>query len=280
MKPAKSKKNTVHSFEVDEAVKYGIAEAVLLSNIRHWLTYHKANKSNIHDGYVWTFNSAQAFSELFPYISRRQIARHLKSLCDAGVLMTGNYNERRYDRTTWYTMPHEFSVDKNDQSIDANCPIHWSKMTNGFTENVQPIPNINTNINPNINFLSSLSENEKECYEWAKSHSYWRKKTTTVDRFLTLYRNNQPDNVKQQFAEFQAKKNQCNVGNANTGLNSSNTQNGGNHATQNQFNATRGATGGKLSAVDRVRVANGLPTQREENERRRQQQQQQERVIN
>lgn len=256
MKPAKSKKNTVHSFEVDEAVKYGIEEAVLLSNIRHWLTYHKANKTNIYDGYVWTFNSAKAFAELFPYMSQHTVNRSLKKLCDAGVLMTGNYNERRYDRTTWYTIQHEFSFVKNEQSILQNSKNHLAKTQNGFSENAEPIPNINTDINPNINFLSSLSENEKECYEWAKFEPYWGKLLTKFpDRFKHYYHNGK---MREQFEKHQAKKSQCNGANANTGLNSSNTQNGGNHATQNQHNANNGGFGRKLSAAEQVRKACGL----------------------
>jgi hypothetical protein len=89
---------TMHFFEVEEAMKYGVESAILLTNIRFWLTKNKANQSHIHDGYYWTYNSAAAFVELFPYMPRRSISMYLKKLCDLGVLKSGNYNEIKYDR--------------------------------------------------------------------------------------------------------------------------------------------------------------------------------------
>ena len=69
-----------HSFNIDDAVKYGVNQAILLSNFRHWLDYHKANKTNIHDGFVWMYNSSKSFSELFPYMKASSIRRWLKEL--------------------------------------------------------------------------------------------------------------------------------------------------------------------------------------------------------
>lgn len=280
MKPAKPKKNTTHSFEIDDAIQYGTDAAVLLFNIRHWLSHNKANNSNIHDGYVWTYNSKKAFSELFPYMSEDTVKRNLKKLCDAGVLMTGNYNERRYDRTTWYTIPAEFSTPLNSSlceielSIVRNRLNHSAKSPNGLGENAEPIPNINTDITTNINFFSSLSENEKECYEWAKFEPYWGKLLTKFpDRFKHYYHNGK---MREQFEKHQAKKNQSQGANLETGLNSSNTNsNGGYYEPRNQNNASNGGTGRKLSAVDRVKLA-----QQQQREQREQQRQAAERVIN
>ena len=157
---------TMHFFEVEEAVKHGIESAILLSNIRFWLTKNKANQSHIHDGYYWTYNSAAAFVELFPYMTKQSIARYLKNLCDAGVLKSGNYNEIKYDRKLWYTIPAEFAVkqpealnlaisqnetctSQNEASITQN-EKSISYFETSISQNGAPIADINTDINPDV----------------------------------------------------------------------------------------------------------------------------------
>ncbi len=133
-----------HIFLIDDAVKYGVEKAVILQNIRFWLEKVRANDkdSHKHDGYYWTYNSARAFAELFPYFSERKVQRLLTQLEDDGVIMSGNYNKMAYDRTKWYSMP-EFS-------ICQNCQMEGSKMVNGITESVQPIPNVIPNVISNV----------------------------------------------------------------------------------------------------------------------------------
>lgn len=132
-----------HNFDVDIATKYGILEAILLDNINYWLLKNEANEKNYHDGNYWTYNSTRAFAELFPYASQRQIQTALKKLINEGILITGNYNEYACDRTLWYAF-----TDKG-KSIMRKCKMDCTKNGNEFTENVKPIPNINTNINTN-----------------------------------------------------------------------------------------------------------------------------------
>ena len=198
---------TMHFFEVEEAIKYGVESAILLSNIRFWLTKNKANQSHIHDGYYWTYNSAVAFTELFPYMPRRSISMYLKKLCDLGVLKSGNYNEIKYDRTTWYTLPAEFAVKPPEAlnlAIGENCQssgdfrpsIGEFDQSNGeFRPSIgqirQPIPDINTDSKPDINtdaaVGSPLSEEQQKCFEWAKTEKFWSSKVYSVKAFLSLY---------------------------------------------------------------------------------------------
>ena len=39
-----------HSFEVEDAVKYGVEKAIILNNLRFWLEKNRANRKNISDG--------------------------------------------------------------------------------------------------------------------------------------------------------------------------------------------------------------------------------------
>lgn len=130
-----------HSFNVDVAQKYGVHAAVLLNNISFWCLKNKANGLNEHDGSFWTYNSKKAFSELFPYMTARQIDYALKRLIDEKILITGNYNANAYDRTLWY------AVTEKGFSILQNCAMEETQLCNGSTEIVEPIPDINANIN-------------------------------------------------------------------------------------------------------------------------------------
>lgn len=132
-----------HSFNVEIAKEYGILEAILLENINYWLLKNEANEKNYHDGNYWTYNSTRAFATLFPYASQRQIQTALKKLINEGILITGNYNEYAYDRTLWYALTEK------GKCIMRKCKMDDTEKGNGFTQDVKPIPNINTNINTN-----------------------------------------------------------------------------------------------------------------------------------
>ena len=129
------------SFNSEVAKEYGVDEAIMLENIRFWILKNKANKKHEYDGEYWTYNSTRAFEEIFLFWTKRQIERILKSLQVKGLIKTGNYNKVAYDRTRWYALTDL------GKSIYAFGEIEIRKDVNRNTQNVQPIPYINTYIN-------------------------------------------------------------------------------------------------------------------------------------
>ena len=93
-----------HYFYVDLALRYGVNAAILLDNIHFWISKNKANGTNFHDGYTWTYNSIEALSKQFPYLSAKQIRTALLKLKDEGIIITGNYSNNAFNRTTWYAL--------------------------------------------------------------------------------------------------------------------------------------------------------------------------------
>lgn len=142
-----------HSFDVDIAVEYGVLEAILLNNLWFWIKKNEANKVNYFDNDYWTYNSVRAFGELFPYVSQKQIQTALKHLENEGLIKTGNYNKSTYDRTLWY------AFDLQGKWIMQKSKMEVPKKENGLVKNVEPIPDINTDINTNNN-CSSEDDNE------------------------------------------------------------------------------------------------------------------------
>ena len=130
-----------YSFNTQHAVQYGLDEAVMLHNLLFWLAKNKANGSNIHDGKAWTYNSASAFTQLFPFWKERKIARILVSLEEQGAVESGCYNKAGYDKTKWYSSPLLDSLTNSVQSNDQICPIDTPDLSNRLTSYVQPIPN-------------------------------------------------------------------------------------------------------------------------------------------
>jgi hypothetical protein len=109
-------------------------------------------------GHVWTYNTAEAFNELMPYFSPNKIQKLLKQLEVDGVIVTGNFNRKRYDKTKWYTMPgYEVS-----ESLQPNGGMDNAKRLKGISETAEHIPDVNADITTDIkNNVSNATECEK-----------------------------------------------------------------------------------------------------------------------
>ena len=145
----------IYCFDGRVAKEYGVNAAVILYNLDFWIKKNKGNEKHFYDGTYWTYNSARAFTEVFEFLSERQIQACLKKLVDDGILITGNYNKIAYDRTLWY------AITKKGYSILRNGEMETTKLSNGTTQIVEPIPDINTNINKDIINIISKQDAKK-----------------------------------------------------------------------------------------------------------------------
>lgn len=141
----KNETQSMHHFRVEDAVNHGVDKAVILSNLRFWLSLNKDKKSkpHCHDGYYWVYNSAKELATLFPYFTQSKVQRLLKQLEKDKVILVGNYNKVKYDRTRWYSLP--------EYSIDNICDTDNTELNNGSDEIVEPIPDTKHLSKPNIN---------------------------------------------------------------------------------------------------------------------------------
>lgn len=123
-----------HSFSIEVAQKYGIEEAILLEHLFWWCEKNRANGKHLIEGRYWTYNSAKAFAELFPYMSPAKIRRTLISMEDSGLIVSGNFNDNKYDQTKWYALTElATAFYRNVKSSEQNCKMN--------------ITDINTDIN-------------------------------------------------------------------------------------------------------------------------------------
>lgn len=73
-------------------------KAVILQQIHYWLE----RSTNLKDGYKWVYNSMAEWNKQFPWIAIATLKRKFKSLEDEKLLITGNYNRAKFDKTKWY----------------------------------------------------------------------------------------------------------------------------------------------------------------------------------
>lgn len=138
-----------HSFDIETAKKYGVEEAVFIENMRFWIAKNMANERHFYDGRYWTYNSAKAFTQLFPYWSASQVNRIIKKLELAGVLLSGNFNQSAYDRTKWYSLNEE---------------IHFTESQNGNHGIAKTL--IRTDVNTDVSAASLSTKAERLSKEW------------------------------------------------------------------------------------------------------------------
>lgn len=137
---------STHSFPLNIAIQYGVNEAIILQHIYFWYQKNKANKKHFYDGAYWSYNTAEAFSEIFPYFTQRQIQYAINKLREEGLVQTGNYNANKSNRTLWYTLTQK-GLSYFETSILQNCQMQMTKLSNANDKNVKSYTDISTDIN-------------------------------------------------------------------------------------------------------------------------------------
>ena len=132
-------------FHSSLAVALGLNEAILLQRINLWLNCKPHNA----DGRSWIYNSYKSWQEQLPFFSESTIKRALKNLADKGIIIKGNFNKFKMDRTIWYSIDYN----KLDKIIDTlNLPLG---------QNDTMILGQNDTTNTNVYTMSNKKEKAK-----------------------------------------------------------------------------------------------------------------------
>ena len=147
-----------HSFNINLAKKYGIEEAILIENFIFWIKKNIANQKHFYDGRYWTYNSAKAMAQLFPYMNDKKIYRIIDNLCKINFLLKGNYNTDPFVKTLWYSFSDEAIEVLGKEGYDI------TKIESPFPENGNSYTDINNTDNKedNIIILSKKAEDNAE----------------------------------------------------------------------------------------------------------------------
>lgn len=89
------------------ACAFGLNESIVLRRIHKWVKHNRKKQSEMHlkDGLYWTFNTIEEWrDEEFPFWGYDTVRYALIALEKLGLIFVGNYNDRKGDRTKWYTV--------------------------------------------------------------------------------------------------------------------------------------------------------------------------------
>ena len=86
----------------------GVNEAIVLQQIHGWLVSNEKRGLNYKNGRYWTFNSLKKWHENhFSFWSESTLKRVFTSLENKGILIVGNFNRSKLDRTKWYSIDYD-----------------------------------------------------------------------------------------------------------------------------------------------------------------------------
>jgi hypothetical protein len=123
------------------ATAIGLNEAIVLQQIQYWINSNQQRKSKHHfiNGRWWTYNTAEAWQEQFPFWSVSTVRRILASLRDSGLVIAEAHGDNGFDHTLWYTIDYSALNDlpnlakSNYPSFDNTDLANLGKSTNTET---------------------------------------------------------------------------------------------------------------------------------------------------
>ena len=97
------------------ACRIGLNEAIVLQQIHYWLENKRKSvkekdldkEKTYINGRFWTYDSYAEWQKQFPFWSVRTVERIFTNLENKGILISGTFNERKTDRTKWYTIDYD-----------------------------------------------------------------------------------------------------------------------------------------------------------------------------
>lgn len=150
------------------ASKIGLNEAIFLQQIHYWLN----RSNNFYDGYRWVYNTYEEWREQFPFWSVATLRRIVNKLEKEQLLIIGNYNKLKIDKTKWYRINYGLlnrmssPCAQNEQSRCSNCADEALNMS-------RPLPEITTETTTENTTLKRSSCNKYEiCHMDAATYFY------------------------------------------------------------------------------------------------------------
>lgn len=98
------------------AAEIGLNESIMLLQLDFLISVGKHE----HDGRRWTYQSVTALREMFPWWGRATILRIIRSLKARGLILTDNFNQHAYDKTTWFALNQDGIAQLKSVSLFQN----------------------------------------------------------------------------------------------------------------------------------------------------------------
>ncbi|WP_289460935.1 hypothetical protein [Lactobacillus intestinalis] len=112
-----------------------VHEAIILQQVQYWLS-----RSNfIFNNRKWVYNTLDEWHEQFPWITKKSVGDKFRSLEKKGILIVGNFNKLKYDRTKWYSIDYDkLNSLINNENIDENVDMTDKEVSSSCIEKKLP----------------------------------------------------------------------------------------------------------------------------------------------
>jgi DnaD/phage-associated family protein len=97
------------------AASVGLNESIILQQLHYWLE----RSTHVYEGYKWVYNTYEEWQEQFPFWSESTIRRIITKLEKLGLIITGNFNRSKIDKTKWYRINYEKLAQLQDEQSTA-----------------------------------------------------------------------------------------------------------------------------------------------------------------
>lgn len=93
------------TFDSDLKLIKDPVKKILFPRIKHWILHNKENEKKTHfkDGHYWTFGTYDFWAEECG-LETKTVGNHLRELVTSGILKSGNFNKKGFDKTIWYRL--------------------------------------------------------------------------------------------------------------------------------------------------------------------------------
>ena len=109
----------IQKFNAGIAKAYGVHAALLAEHIWREVKENEFHKRCRHAGHVWMRCSRRNFTVSMPYLTEGMVGGSIRKLKRAGILLQGEFNDSRFDRTAWYAFS-EYGRNIMEESEDED----------------------------------------------------------------------------------------------------------------------------------------------------------------
>lgn len=127
------------------ATNIGLSEAIFIQQLHYWLK----DSNNVKEGFKWVYNTYDDWQEQFPWWSVSTIRRIITKLEKSNLIIIGNFNKMKIDKTKWYRINYVLLEDMSRPSVQSE-QTECSEWTEDVVNLNRPLPEITTEITTDI----------------------------------------------------------------------------------------------------------------------------------
>lgn len=112
-----------HSYDIALVAQLeSFEQAVLIHHFQHWIRINRMDeskkKTHIHQGRCWMYQTKSEIQAHFSYMSDQKIRYAIDQLIEKGILLVGNFNKKKFDKTLWYAFRDEKAFNVDEISVE------------------------------------------------------------------------------------------------------------------------------------------------------------------